>query len=243
MNETLGSVLQANNPAPLQDFFLSPNFIPMLVMGIMLLITIPFAIAGMNRVWNWYQVTFVKPKKGYIRVEQKLPNDQIRAFYVQPTGKFIRYMTYDKKDIQIPYRNEKGWIAFKGRMPTIQLDSNNKQIPYDSGIKTNSTLNQEDITLGYKASYETGKLMGSMNTGIDLKMLLIILLIVTVVMSIINIYMNSQTQDAIKNIKFPSPNEIAGAFLNVTSQQNPTTPVTTAPTKPATNLGIPFITG
>lgn len=203
------------------DFFVSRYFIPLIISLVFNVFFVPFGIIGLRAFWRWYDRNFRKPKGGGILVRQKLPNDRLREFWVRPTGKFIAFKTYDGKDLTIPYKNEKGWIGFDGNIPLIYLDENNMQINLTSkNIK--NPISQEEITMGYKASYETGKLIGSLDMFNDLKMWLIIGVIIIILSGVFNVYLGFSTKGAIGKIHIPSSNEIAGAFINITSGANRT---------------------
>lgn len=243
VNETLGQVLAQQNPAPFVDFLTSNYFIVIILLGVFLVIMLPFTIAGISRLNNWYQNTFIRVKKGYIKIKQKLPNDNIRTFYTIPTGKFINFRTYDKKDLTIPWKNEKGWVGFEGRLLTIILDENNQQINLANKNLKNS-ISQEEITMGYKNAYETGKLIGSQNLFNNLKLWLIIIAVGTILFGLGSIMVSFQTQGKIDNIHIPTGEELAYGFINATQKIQSgelSNPNEQKKTPTDTGLKIPFV--
>lgn len=216
-NLTVEEQLREGTRMGFEDFFFSNIFIVFWIVVGLFIVTTPFAIAGISRLWGWYDLNFRKPKGGFIKVKQKLPNDRVRELFVKPTGKFISYNTYDDKELTIPWRNEKGWISYEGRILTIFLDEGNKQINLaNAGVK--NQISQEEITMGYKSAYETGKLIGSLDLMSDLKKWLIILLFVVGVFGLINGVLTYQTMRKIGNIHFPSGEEVAMGMINATAK-------------------------
>lgn len=239
VNETLGEVLAQQNHAPLVDFLTSNYFLIIIIMGVIIVLLLPFAIAGISRIRNWYTNNFVRVKKGYIKIKQKLPNDSLRTFYTIPTGKFINYKTYDKKDLTIPWKNEKGWVSYENRILTIFLDESNQQINLASRNVKNS-ISQEEVTMGYKNAYETGKLIGSQALFNDLKMWLIIIAVGTILFGLGSMVVGFQTQAKLDKIHIPTGEDLYKGMLNYTQNIN-SGEKTNAPAPTNTSFKIPFI--
>jgi hypothetical protein len=212
-----GTIVGTTNSGNTLAWISSNSFAITIILGALCIIMLPFALAGLKRIFGWIDLTFIKPKKGYVKVRQSLPNGNERSFWVVPTGKFIHYKTYDGKAIEIPWNNGKEWLRFEGQLPVIQIDENNQQIPF-SGKVEKTAFAQEDITMGYKASYEAGKLMGSLDMFSDLKLWLIILLVAVILTGVGNLVFNLQNSSALKALTkaTPSANAIADAVYNIT---------------------------
>jgi len=211
------------------DFFISPHFIPLLITSLLNIVFIPFGIIGFRSVWRWFDKNYLKPGKGYMTIRMKRPNDRIWETMLRPTGEMVKFKPFGKGDeVELPFKNEKGWVAFDGNIPIIEFDSNLQQKSFESNEK--SEVSQEEITRGYKVSYETGKLVGAMDFMKDLKFWLILILIVSVIGAIVNIggiMMNRSSMAKLeKAITANSPSQIAdatvGLWLNRTGY-NPAT--------------------
>jgi len=218
----------------------SPYFIPVIIMGVLNVFFVPFGIAGMKSTFSWFDRKFIKPRQGYIAVRQKLPNDRLYDFLVKPTGNLIKFKTYAGEDIQIPFKNEKGWVAFEGNLPVIELDDNNQQKSFVSGEK--SGMSQEEITQGFIWSYETGKLLGASDMFGQLKKLLTIIIIVTVLGALVTTFFGFSINNKLKDI--PTADSISKTTIEYwfnqtgypraytsTAQENPQ-PTSSAPKIP-----------
>ena len=164
------------------QFVLSDYFLIFWILVALSCILYPFGIYGIVMFWRWINKQFIKPRKGYILVRQKLPNDRIREFLALPTGQFIKFKDLEGREIQVPIKMEKGWVAYDGNLPLIELDENGRQVPINREIK--STISQEEITRGWKAAYEAGKLIGSLEFFEAIKFLIMIVLVVSIIATV-----------------------------------------------------------
>ncbi|MEM5867199.1 MAG: hypothetical protein QXG39_04700 [Candidatus Aenigmatarchaeota archaeon] len=161
------------------ELVLSDYFIWFLILIVCCVIFVPFGIYGLFKFKQWLWRQHLLPRKGYIQVTQKLPNDKKRVFYALPTGGYIKIKTLEGDEIQVPVKLEKDWVAFDGNICEIMLDEQGRQMPYKMGI--HSSIPHEEITKGWKAAYETGKLVGSMLFWDELKRLLLIGIVVMII--------------------------------------------------------------
>lgn len=225
INQTLGQAGLVNPNSGLINWVGSNYFAITIILTVVCIFMLPFAIKGFMGLWGWIQNTFIKPKKGYIRIKQKLPNDRLRTVDVIPTGKMISYKTYEGKDLTMPFKNEKGWIAFEGHMPFIMLDSNNIQMNLqDSAVK--GVMSQEEFTDGTKFAYETGKIYGSGDVLGKIKMLLMIFGILMIGGILMVGFMTYSLKGDIKKATI-TPETLYAGFMNITMQRqsiNQTTP-------------------
>jgi hypothetical protein len=215
-------------------------------MGILNIFFVPFGIVGIKNTFKWFNRSFIKPKQGYIVVRQKLPNDRMREFLVKPTGEMIKFKSpISNEEIEISFKNEKGWVAFDGNMPLIELDDNNQQKPFSEGVK--SDIPQEEITRGYKVSYETGKLIGSIDFFNDIKKLIMIVIIVSIASILVAGFFGFSIKSAIG--KLPIADDISKGtveyWFNQTGYPRMQTVQTTTPEQPQNTGGVklPFIGG
>lgn len=229
------------------DFVISPYFIPIIIMGILNIFFVPFGIVGIKNSFKWFERNFVKPRQGYISVRQKLPNDRMIEFLVKPTGEMIKFKPFgSESEIAIPFKNEKGWIAFDGNLPVIELDNNNQQRKFDTGEK--SGISQEDISKAIKTAYETGKLLGASDLFSELKKWLVIILLIGVVGILVAGFFGATINNAIK--KLPTSDIISKStvdyWFNQTGFPRTQQAQNTQTEQPAQNSGgvkIPFIGG
>lgn len=211
--------------------FLSGFFPVFLVMFVALLIFTPFGITGMKSTWSWFNDNFLKPSKGYIRVYQELPNDRMRKFWVLPTGKMIKFKSFDGRDIEQPIDTSKGFMLHEGNIPFIRLNQHNKQVFMGPGLQAGN-IGQEEITRGFKMAYDTGKMVGAIDAFAEMKTWLIIAVAITLMGAMMSGYMLMEVAkkvDALdaKVTTLPNSEAIAKAFLNATSSGqvgNPSVP-------------------
>lgn len=161
------------------EFILSDYFTWFLVLIINSILFVPFGIYGLYKFKQWLWKQHLLPRKGYIQITQKLPNDKKRIFYALPTGGYIKINSLEGGEIQVPVKLEKDWVAFDGNICEIMLDEQGRQMPYKMGI--HASIPHEEITKGWKAAYETGKLVGSILFWDELKRLLLIGIIVMII--------------------------------------------------------------
>jgi hypothetical protein len=167
-------------------FALSDYFIWFWVLVVVAIIFVPFGAIGFKAFYDWANKNWIKPRKGYILVRQKLANDRFREYYILPTGKFVKVKSIDGKELEIPIELSKGWVAFDGNMPLIELDEQGQQLRMDRAVKMQ--VSQEETTKGWKAAYETGKLVGAFDILEELKKMLLIGIIVLIAVTIIGVY-------------------------------------------------------
>jgi len=210
------------NPAQgFVNFFMSDLWLWFWVLLIVGIIFTPFGIKGMIDSYRWANRNFFRPRSGQVLVRQKLPNDRMREFWVKPTGKYMKFKTIDHEEIEQPIRMEKGWNVFENNIPVIYLDENNQQMQIGTRFQ-NPGVSQEEITRGYKASYDTGKLIGAVDFFNDIKNWLLIILIVTVVVGSVNAYFGYQIQKTLGTQKMDSTEiaqKVAAALFNASSIQ------------------------
>lgn len=177
----------------LMAFALSDYFLWFWVLVGVAIIFVPFGFNGMFSLWKWIDKNWLKPKRGFILVRQKMPNDRIREFWTLPTGQYMKYKSLDTgTEIEQPVKLEKGWVAYEGNVPMIELDENGTQMMMDSSRKTVSPISQEEITRGYKSAYESGKLVGNFDLLRDMKTMMIIFIVVVAAVGGIGAYFSYQ---------------------------------------------------
>jgi hypothetical protein len=228
------------------DFVISPYFIPIIVMGVLNIFFVPFGIVGIKNTFKWFNRNYMKPRQGYISVRQKLPNDRMVEFLVKPTGEMIKFRPFGSQaEITIPFKNEKGWVAFDGNLPVIELDDNNQQKRFDTGEK--SGISQEEITRAIKVAYETGKILGSSDFLSEIKKWLMIVLVVCGIGVLVSFFFGMSINNAIK--KLPTADTISKTtidyWFNQTGYPRYMQQQITATEQPQNTGGlkIPFIGG
>lgn len=196
---------------PFVVFFQSEYFLITLVLIVVTCITTPFAVKGAIEVGKWIDRHFIKPGEGYIWARQRMPNDRLRNFWLRPTGKMAKYTTVDGKEIEQPINLGKGWVVFDGNVPCIELDADGHQVYLgkDAKFKVNTTISQEEITRGYKAAYDTGKLMGAVDFFDEIKTWLLICMVMSVVGIVISAYFGYTVMSMISEQPAPTTSEIA----------------------------------
>jgi len=167
-------------------FVLSDYFFWFWVLVVVAIVFVPFGLWGFKAFFSWIDRNWIKPNKGYILIRQKLANDRFREYFALPTGKFIKVKNIENKEIQIPINLSKGWVAFDGNMPLIELDEQGQQMKMDRAATMQ--ISQEETTKGWKAAYETGKLIGSFEILEEIKKLLMIGIIILLIVTIVGVY-------------------------------------------------------
>lgn len=163
----------------LLEFIASNFFLCFWILIAVCSITVPFGAYGIKKFFDWINRKYLKANRGYVEVRHKLPNDHIETFYALPTGNFIEVKTVTGAKTQIPINLKTGWVVFDGSLKIVDYDENWSQMSQERGIK--STISQEDTTKGWRAAYETGKLIGSAEFLGKLERMVLILLIITVI--------------------------------------------------------------
>lgn len=158
------------------------------VLLVLTIIFVPLGLVGAKTLYGWYDKKFGKPRKGYLRARQKMPNDQLREFWLKPTGKMAKIKNIEGMEIQTPITTGKGFVAFEGATPYIELDEQGHQIQFGKSLTT-GTVSQEDTAKGWQSAYQTGKLMGAVDWMNELKLLIYIMLGITVIFGLFNGYM------------------------------------------------------
>lgn len=195
---------------PFAVFFTSEYFLITLVLIVVTCITTPFAVKGAIEVGKWMDRHFIKPGAGYIEARQRMPNDRVRNFWLLPTGKMAKYRTIDGKEIEQSINLGKGWVVFDGNVPVIELDQHGHQVYLgDNKYTPKGGISQEEITRGYKAAYDTGKLMGAVDFFDEVKQWLLITIVIVAVMGMINAYFGFTVMGMIDKQIHPSTTDIA----------------------------------
>lgn len=215
----LASQLEASNPLTgFMSFVLSDYFIWFWILVIISAIFVPIgAIFGIPTIFKWYDRTFVKPKKGFIIIRQFLPNDQVMEFFGKPTGQMMPWKDWNGNPINIPIKLGKGWSKYSGSLPVIEVDENGHQRPVDTNMQ--SPISQEEITKGWKASFETGKFLSG-DFMAEFKKWIILLVIVAIAGAGINAFFGYTNMQAL------SPNSLASAYHTAIVNTTATSTVT-----------------
>lgn len=208
---------ETGNPANvLMNFVLSNYFIWFWVLVVITVIFVPIgAVFGIPTMYRWIDRTFIKPKQGFVVVRQFLPNDQVMEFYGKPTGSLLKLKDWDGNKIEVPVKLGKGWSKYSGSLPVIEIDENCRQRPVESSMV--SPINQEEVTKGWKASYETGKLMGSLDFLNELRKYIIIMLVITAIGAGISAYFGYQNMQAVNPSQLQ--NVVHNAMINTTASE------------------------
>ena len=253
MNATdLGAALGVSNPLSwigagtggFVGLLMSEWWIWFLVSFVLNVIFVLPGVFGYRALWTWFDTRFRKPGKGYLRVRQMLPNDQLRYFWLLPTGQYGDIKLLDGKVVKVPINVSKDYVKYDGSVPTIELDENGHQVKLSGTMRVSQPIGQESYAKGYKASYETGKLIGGGDIFEQLRPFLILIVAVALIGSAVAIYMAyalNQKLDALPKVdQVQLARDVANYVLGITIGNNTSipTPVTTT-----TMPGIPFIGG
>lgn len=142
--------------------------------------TMPFVMVGVLRILSTLSANF-KVRKGFIRVDKLLANDQLRKFWVLPQGQKITFNTINSVGVRaettMTIKLEKGWVWRDGNIPFIKLDRNDRQIPWE--INVVQDVPKEIIDEMADTAYTAGLLLGANFRG-DIKKITMMLLIVAI---------------------------------------------------------------
>lgn len=175
---------------------------PTLQFVIILLICIwvtPFFIWG---IMNFIALisSFLKVRRGMIKIMKTLPNDQVIEFWARPTGGKITIKSSNPMSVSgkstIEVRLKKGWIWRKGFVPFIKLDKDDNQIGWSVNELSEDSVPKEVIDEMSDTSFAAGMMVGFRgNKDIKILRLMMMILIVIMIVSIaFNYYFWSHTQ-------------------------------------------------
>ena len=129
--------------------------------------------------------SFLKVRKGYIKVWKLLPNDQTVKFWARPAGGKIKLKSSNPSGgLSTALQSVslgKGWIWREGGVPFIKLDKDNVQIPWEANrLDADKGLSREIVDELADTSFAAGMMVG-LRTGKELKMLLMFIIIIVIV--------------------------------------------------------------
>jgi len=143
--------------------------------------------------------SFLKVRKGQVKVWKTLPNDQVIEFWAQPSGGKITIKSANPASVSgkttLGVNLTKGWIWRKGFIPFIKLDKDDNQVKWSINEISEGSVPKEVIDEMTDTSFAAGMMVGFRGNKEmkAMKMLLMILLVLMVVGIIFNYYFWSHT--------------------------------------------------
>lgn len=156
---------------------------------LMYLVLLPFVIIGVVKLMMVVAAA-MKVRRGYIRVDKLLANDQLSRFWALPQGGKITFPAKNPAGVRdkttMPVKLSKGWVWRDGNIPFIKLDKNNDQIPWEVNVV--NEVPKEIIDEMTDTAYTAGLLLGS-NFQNDIRKMMMFMLVVVVLVAI-SIFLN-----------------------------------------------------
>ena len=157
------------------EFILSDYFLWFIIAIVLLCILGPFGIFGIIKFWRWVNEQFILPRRGYIKVRQKLGNDRWKTFWKKLEGNKIS-IKEGEINYEIPLKLGKDWIGWEGNIPFVEIDENYAQMPLS---RTKVQIPKEHSTRMAYLAYLAGKAM-AFKQDTRLQLLLIITIVVLI---------------------------------------------------------------
>lgn len=159
------------------QFVLSDYFIWFIISIVLLCFLGPFGIYGLAKFWQYINEQFFLPRKGYIKVRQKLGNDRWKTFWKKLEGGKISIKDSETgMSMEVPLNLGKGWVGWEGNIPFVEIDSNNAQMPLE---RTTVEIPKEHSTRMAYLAYLAGKAM-AFKQDFNLQLLLIVAIVILI---------------------------------------------------------------